>query len=384
LAIVRYVLTAALLASVALTVSPGNTQAQYVAPAVEIGIGAFPMGHPEATVQDFDAMVAAGITWARIPVLWRSIEGACNDCFDWADLDRVVAEASARGIRLIAKVDHQPAWSRAVPAENGPPDNIEDYADVVAQIVGRYAAGSPYGQIPVIEVWNEVNLSREWGDVPITRDTASQYVYMLRRAYEQAKLKDPSVTIISSGLAPTGTADGTAMPDDVYLQWMYEDGLAAYSDGVGLIANGFGIPPATEVMSDPSRPHPSFYFRHIEQMHDIMVLNGDTAQVWIMEHGYTTDNRPDSPYAWHAVPSEEVKGQYIVEAIQYAQQYWTPWVAELTIWTMADPEWTPTFEQYYWAINEPSINLPDSTAFTARESYNVIQRALRPVGAAAP
>jgi hypothetical protein len=369
LAIARYVLTAALLASVVLTSWPQSAQAQ----GVQLGIGAFPMGHPETTDSDFAAMAAAGITWARIPVIWKAIEGSCNDCFEWGDLDRVVASANAHGIRLIAKVDHHPDWSRVVPAVNGPPDNIEDYADVVAQIVGRYTSA----QIPAIEIWNEVNLSREWGDALISRDTATQYVYMLKRAYEQAKLKDPNITIISSGLAPTGTADGTAMPDDVYLQWLYEDGLANYSDGIGLIANGFGIPPSTPVMGLPSHNHPSFYFRHIEQMHDIMVLNGDPfTPVWIMEHGYTTDNRPGSPYAWHAV-SEEVKGQYIVEAVQYARTNW-PWVAVLTIWTLADPEWTPATEQYYWALNEPAINLPPGQVWAPRASYDILRSALAP------
>jgi hypothetical protein len=356
-------LAAAVLVAGAVSMRPAPAEAQYRAPTLEYGIGAFPMGHPEATVQQFDQMVAAGLKWARIPVQWKAIEGSCNDCYDFADLDRVVAEAQARGIRLIVKIDHQPDWARTVPAVNGPPDNPEDYADIVSAVVARYGSAG----IPVIEVWNEPNLSREWGNAVMSEDTATDYIFMLRRAYEQAKLKDPNITILSAGLAPTGTADGTAQPDDVYLQWMYEKGLAQWSDGVGLIANGFGIPPETPLMSDPSRPHPSFYFRRIEQMREIMVANGDAGkQVWIMEHGYTTD-KTNPTYSWAAVPDEQTKGEYIVRALQYARQNWAPWVAEITIWTLADPEWSQANEQYWWAVTEPDG--------TPRPSYAVIQQA---------
>ena len=362
-------------ATVAMAVSsprPTPAEAVYVAPTMEYGVGAFPMGHPESTDRDFKLAAGAGLTWARISVPWRSIEGACNDCYEFADLDRVVAAARANGIKLIVKIDHQPAWARAVPAPNGPPDDPEDYADIVSAVVARYGSAG----VPAIEVWNEPNLSREWGGAVMGEDTAKQYVHMVRRAYEEAKEKDPNVTILSAGLAPTGTADGTAQPDDVYLQWLYEDGLARYTDGIGMIANGFGIEPERELLSDPSRPHPSFYFRRFEQLRNIMVANGDGAkQAWIMEHGYNTANTADpaSAYNWHAVPDEQTKGQYIVRALSYAKQNWkdpvtgAPWVAVMTVWTLADPEWTQANEQYWWAVTEPNG--------TPRDSYTLIANA---------
>lgn len=359
----RLVLAVAVLAAVGFAARPNLADAAYVAPAMEYGVGAFPMGHPESTDRDFGLAQGAGLTWARITVPWRSIEGSCNDCYNFADLDRVVQSAQANGIRLIVKIDRPPAWARAVPADNGPPDNPEDYADIVSAVVERYGSGA----VPAIEVWNEPNLSREWGGAVMGPDTAKQYVYMLRRAYEEAKKKDPNITILSAGLAPTGTTDGTAQPDDVYLQWLYEDGLARYTDGIGMIANGFGIPPETPIMSDPTRPHPSFYFRHIEQMRNIMVQNGDAnKQVWIMEAGYTTD-QVNPAYAWSAVPDEQTKGDYIVRALAYAKQNWQPWIAVMTVWTLADPEWTQQNEQYWWAITDPDG--------TPRASYALIANA---------
>src|SRR6266516_1269880 len=79
----------------------------YRAASMEYGASVFALGHPDTTDRDFDMLKAAGMTWAKIPVLWSNVEGSCNDCFYWDDLDRVVRSAQARGIHLIARLDHQ-------------------------------------------------------------------------------------------------------------------------------------------------------------------------------------------------------------------------------------------------------------------------------------
>lgn len=106
------------------------------------------------------------MNWAKLTVPWRSIEASCKNCIDWTDLDRVVAAASAAGVKLMVRVDHRPDWSRAIKVENGPPDDMYDYADFVSVLANRYRAGSPKGVIDAIQVWNEPNLSREWGGAP--------------------------------------------------------------------------------------------------------------------------------------------------------------------------------------------------------------------------
>jgi hypothetical protein len=47
----------------------------------------------------------------------------------------------AAGLKVLARVDHPPAWARSIPAENGPPDDPFDYADIVGEMAQRYANG---------------------------------------------------------------------------------------------------------------------------------------------------------------------------------------------------------------------------------------------------
>jgi hypothetical protein len=75
-------------------------------------------------------------------------------------------------------------------------------------------------------------------------------------------------------------------------------------------------------------------------------------QVAILEFGWTSDPRPDSPYQWHAV-SEEEKANYLVQAYRYARENWVPWIGVMTLIYISDPDWTQDHEQYWWAITDP-------------------------------
>jgi hypothetical protein len=325
---------------------------QVVTPNPDYGASVFLLGNPETTDRDLQLLRNAGINWAKLTVPWRSIEASCKNCIDWTDLDRVVAASTAAGVKLMVRVDHQPDWSRAVPAENGPPDDMYDYADFVSVLAKRYKAGSLKGTVDAIQVWNEPNLSREWGGAPINRDQAAQYMYMLKETYTLVKAEDPTKIVVSAGLSPTGTNDGTAMPDLDYLNWMYEFGLAQYSDVVGVHAPGYGSAPEAMLNSDPRFPHESFYFRRVEQLREAMTLNGDGAKpFWVLEFGWTTD-QVNPEYSWYAV-SPAQQADYVVKAYQYARTNWAPQVGVMFVWNIADPAWTVANEQYWWSITNP-------------------------------
>ena len=347
---------------------PASSSAQQLVPSPSYGAAAFILGNPESTPGQVALMQGAGLNWLRLDIPWRSVEPSCKNCIDWSDLDRAVQAANAAGINVMARVDHPPAWSRTIPAENGPPDNMFDYADFLQIMTARYGPSSIRGRgtIHAIQVWNEPNLTREWGGAVIDRSQASQYMYMLSESYTHIKAVDPAMIVVSAGLSPTGTNDGSAQPDDVYLSWMYEFGLARFSDVIGMHAPGYGSPPEAELNSDPRFPHPSFYFRRVEELRNVMILNGDSGkQVWVNEFGWTTD-LINPEYSWYAV-DEATQADYIVRAYQYARANWTPWIGVMFVWNIADPNWTHANEQYWWSITYPDL--------TPRPAYDALANA---------
>jgi LysM repeat protein len=334
------------------------------------------MSTPEYAVHTFlwwggenrarDAQLAkdAGFTWIKEIFPWRSIEGAGKGIYDWSVADAVVQTANDRGLKIIARLDFQPSWARADGADNGPPDNYSDYGDFVYALASRYK-----GRIQAYEIWNEPNLAREWGNQP---PNAAEYVALLRVAYTRIKSADSSAVVMTAGLAPTGTGLPDALPDVQYLREMYAAGAKNYFDVLGVHAPGYKAAPETspdEVANNKDLGGRRFFcFRRVEDLRQVMVENGDSGkQMAVLEFGWTSDPRADSPYKWHAV-SEQTKADYIVRAYEWARDHWSPWMGVMSVLYISDPHWTENDEQYWWAITNPDG--------TTRLAYDAIKAAL--------
>jgi hypothetical protein len=104
---------------------------------------------------------------------------------------------------------------------------------------------------------------------------------------------------------------------------MYRAGLSGAYDALGVNANAQAPQVAAPLGSLKDFPHPSFYFRRVEQLRQVMVDNGDAAKrVWLMEWGWTADTVHPA-YAWFAV-NEQQKADNVVE-VQYAPEL-EPWM----------------------------------------------------------
>ncbi len=336
-------------------------------PAVHV----FLWGNPDTTDRDLKLAKEAGFTWVKQRFEWRNIEKTRKNAFEWNEPDRIVDAINTAGLGIIARIDNQPDWARRdkiFPA-SGPPDKIEDWKDFVQQLADRYK-----GKIQAYEVWNEPNLSREWGNA---RPDAQAYAELLRVSYQEIKRLDKDAVVITAGLSPTSEQSDRAIANRVYLQELYAHGAKASFDMLGVHAPGFKAAPETdpaEIARTPdlnnNDPSPEEFrrvygFRHVEDMRQIMVQNGDEAkQIALMELGWTSDPRPNSPYRWHSV-SEEQKADYLVRAFRYAEQNWTPWVAMMSVIYIPDPAWTASDEQYYWSITNPDG--------TARPAFNALK-----------
>lgn len=331
------------------TIVPAPTPTQLKSP--EYGIQAFLWWKPEITKRDLTLVQQMGFTWVKQNIAWRDIEIAKGQ-YSWSLADDVVRRVGRRpGIKLLVRLDRQPFWSQAsgtATLENAPPANLADFGSFCHALAGRFK-----GQIAAYEVWNEPNLSREWGNQP---PDPPKYVELLKACYSGIKTADPNAIVISAGMATTGTSDQTAMPDDQFIDQMYQAGAADYFDILGVNAPGYKAPP--EISPDEVAARSDlggqrfFAFRHVEDIRAIMQkYHDDRKQIGIMEFGWTTD--PIHPeYAWHAV-TEQQQADYLVRAYQYAYNHWSPWISIMAVLSLPDPYWTTADEQYWWAITYP-------------------------------
>ena len=346
-----------------------------VSPAAHV----FLWGHREEADRDLKLAKDAGFTWVKQRFEWRNIEKIKKNDFQWTEPDIQVDKINKAGLGIIARLDNQPDWARKdkiFPA-SGPPDNMEDWKDFIQTFAERYK-----GKIQIYEIWNEPNISREWGNL---KPDAKAYTEMLKVSYTEIKKIDPNAIVVSAGLSPTTEQSDRAISDTVFLKDMYANGASAYFDMLGVHAPGFKAPPDMDPgavakdpqLSNPGDPSPeaakrAYSFRHAEDMRKIMEENGDQAkQVAIMEMGWTTDSRPNSPYAWHAVTPEQ-QADYLVKAFQYAKANWSAWAGPMVVLYIPEPEWTANDEQYYWSITNPDG--------TARPAYNALKAYLQGAG----
>lgn len=313
------------------------------------GIQAFLWWSPDARTFDLEMIRLMNFTHVKQIFAWGDIQPQ-PDVWDWSRADEVVAEVLYRGRQLVARVDHPPDWAIVDPATrpDGIPFDVEAYAAFCGALAARYK-----GQIAGYQVWNEPNLQREWAGYP---PDAAGYVKLLGACYRAIKAADPAAIVISAGLAPTETEPPTAVPDERYLQQMFDAGLSGVYDVLGLHAPGYNNPP--EMSPDEAEAAGQrrwMVFRHVEDMRRIQIANGDAErQVALLEFGWHINPGIHPDYAWFAV-DEATQASYLVGAYRYAAEHWRPWVGLMSTIYIAAPEWTEADEEYWWAVTTPGF-----------------------------
>jgi len=294
--------------------------------------------------------------WIRLMVFshvkqifaWKDIEPSRGD-FHFDRADELLNELESKGLKVVARLGDSPDWAithikgkKGVDFIDGPPDDLNDWGTFCGVLASRYK-----GRIAAYQVWNEPNLSREWGNQP---PNAAGYVGLLKACSDAIRAADPQAIIISAGLSPTGTWTEAVTPDDTFFQQMYDASFQKYVDVAGVNAPGYNFPPETSPDEAVAQGgHRFTTFRRVEDMRKIMVKNGDAArQMAILEMGWTQDPI-HKDYAWFAV-TEDQKADYFVRAYQYAADHWRPWMGLMSAIYIPDPSWTPDREEFWWSV----------------------------------
>ncbi len=141
-------------------------------------------------------IVAAGIGWVRIDVVWGLIE-IHRDSFDWARYDTLVDTLGGRGLRIFATLQGTPQWATSGSEFSGVPDDPDDWREFCYIVASRYR-----GRVDAWGFWNEPNLSRFW------QGTRTQYVNeILLPAIEAVATADPGALLVAPDLAHLSSGD---------------------------------------------------------------------------------------------------------------------------------------------------------------------------------
>lgn len=279
-----------------------------------------------------------GAPWIVEFFPWIFIEPSKGQ-FDWWHTDQVVNHASNQGLIVVARLGLVPAWARPDPHERETTlnyldaEHYADFGDFVYAFVDRYR-----GRVQHIIVWNEPNLSFEWGLRPVS---ARAYVELLHVAYARAKEADPSVVVLAGALAPTLEPAGSSagLDDLIYLQQMYDAGAAAHMDA--LAAHAYGLASPMSQAPDADRIN----FRRVELLREIMIANGDAdTPVYVTEAGWN-----DSP-RWNKAVSPAQRIAYTIEAYQWARSQ--PWVEVVAMWAFRYPQPARTYQDNWTWVDE--------------------------------
>ncbi|MBN1200931.1 MAG: hypothetical protein JXJ20_03650 [Anaerolineae bacterium] len=321
------------------------------------------------------------LNWIKQQVRWKDVEPQ-PDQYNWGALDVTFALASEYDIKVMVSVLEAPEWAREQGNQRldmvGPPGDPQTYADFLTAMLTRYP-----GQIHAIEVWNEMNIDREWASVYGL--SAENYVNMLRIAYAAIKAVDPGVIVISGALSPTGVNDGVGAYDDfVFFDMLIQAGMLETTDCVGAHHNGYNIGPNVPWNSVPNDPNARFrgpfdnahhswsFYSTLNGYAQRIQQAGSDKKLCITEFGWaSTEGLGGTPQNFEFADDVTLDEQaaYFGEAIQLMDDWGFVWLA--FIWNLnygAQAGWDPLNDNVPYSLLRPDWQ--QAPAYQAIGEYN--------------
>jgi len=276
--------------------------------------------------------------------------------YDWSHADLVVDHARRQGLTVIARLGMVPDWARPNPDLKPTTGTYLDeehysaFADFVYAFVRHFR-----GRVDYIVVWNEPNISLEWGYRPADPEA---YTGLLRLVYARAQEANPDVIVLGGALAPTlaPVGDPEGMNDLAYLQRMLAAGAGEVMDGLAVHAYGWRLPPDTP--ADPAY----ISLTRVELLHQMLVDAGYADMpVYVTEGGWNDHPR------WTKAVLPSQRAAFTIRAYEKAAAEW-PWCRAFVVWAFRYPRLANTYSDYFTFV---------TSDFTPKPVYYAVQRYAR-------
>ncbi len=295
---------------------------------------------PEHNARVAEVVNESGAGWVRFQIPWFAMEPT-NGEWDPLPFDRMIDSMNAAGVNVLGVVAKAPDWAVS-PDPQTFLENPAEFQEFMAFVADRYK-----GKVQAWEIWNEQNLAYEVGGYVNVDD----YIEMLKAGSEGVRASDPDAIIVFGGLTPNGVNDPAIAIDDFnYLNLAYARSggeISQYFDVLGVHANSTHNSP-DEMWPDNItsghegwNDHPSFFFRRVESLRQIMVQQGDLDKpVWITEYGWTTENMAPG-YEYGANNTEEEVAEFLTRGLEICKDEWG-WCTGAFIWNL---NWSTLVEE---------------------------------------
>jgi hypothetical protein len=269
-------LSAALVCALAVTAVPAQAGHRVAgrpsAAAQMVGVNIPSLGTYE-NGRDVDQTIAQAralhVRAVRVDLPWSSLEPREGESDERLTglTDRLLSDASAAGIRVIAMVDSTPCWAssappallrKCVPGHGGDatkwaPAQPSDYAGFVAMLARHYGS-----RLAAIEIWNEPDQANE--QYFAGPGKAVHYAALLRAAYPAIKAAAPTLPVIAGSLVGANGA---------FLRDLYAAGIKGYYDGLAV-------------------HYYTLTLASLRAIHEVQLANGDNTPLWLDEFGWSS------------------------------------------------------------------------------------------------
>lgn len=288
------------------------------APQLAIGLNAQTAGWGSDAGLEQARAAKTGIGWLREELTWNVVEPA-DDAWNWELADRVIGEASRRGLRILPLLLGTPSW--AGPSWNTMPADPAEFAEYAARVAGRYGPQGtfwrahpelPRRSVTALEVWNEPYL-RGFSASGID---PGRYARLVRATAIAVRDADPGVAI----LAAADTRDDSG-GDWITGMFAAVPDLARYFDAVAVHPYSRGLSP--DVYTPPDT---RYQWRRIDEIRAELVRRGADDPLWITELGWSTCPAG----AADDCIDEQQQAQYLGRAIELSRA--RSWVAALFVY----------------------------------------------------
>ncbi|MFN2188560.1 MAG: O-antigen ligase family protein, partial [Candidatus Promineifilaceae bacterium] len=246
---------------------------------------------------------------------------------DWETSDAIISAVQQHDLTLIPLLDGCPT------DDYKPPQEQQPFISWIGDFAERYGDSIEY-----YIIWDEPNLASHWGNSDVN---PNEYAALFTAAAKAIRNTDATSFLVLAPLAPTTETGPQNIADSLYLEALYDAGIAEYFDIVAGKPYGFDTGP-----EDRAVDQNVLNFSRIILLREVMERYGDgNKAIWAGNWGWNS-----LPQDWEGKPSiwgqvdEITQEKWTTEAFMRVKQEW-PWMGIMFLENyepdapLDDPRW---------------------------------------------